>query len=136
MKKYYLLLIGLFLFNFTFLLPQAEITVETMPPVVVKTFPQAGDSHVDPSIREIKATFSKEMLTKEMWSWVKYSDETFPKIAGKIHFLADKKTCVLPVKLEPNKTYVIWINSQRWNHFKDKNKNPAIPYLLVFKTKG
>ena len=35
------------------------ITVKSMPPVVVKTFPQAGETAVDPSIKEISVTFSK-----------------------------------------------------------------------------
>jgi hypothetical protein len=48
---------------------------------------------------------------------------------GKIHYLKDKKTCVLPVKLEPGKTYVIWINSGKYNYFKDKDENSAIPYF-------
>jgi hypothetical protein len=33
-----------------------------------------------------------------------------------------------------NKTYVIWINSQKFKSFKDVQRNAAIPYLLVFKT--
>ena len=48
---------------------QAEnkITVKSMPPVVVKTLPQAGGTAVDPAIKEISVTFSKEMMTKDMW---------------------------------------------------------------------
>ena len=48
---------------------------------------------------------------------------------------ADKRTCVLPVKLEGGKTYVIWLNSERFNNFKDPQRRPAIPYLLVFETR-
>jgi len=113
--------------------PPAEYSVDTMPPVVVKTVPQAGDTKVDPSITEIRATFSKEMMDGN-WSWVQISDESFPKIAGKVHYLEDKRTCVLPVKLEGGKTYVIWLNSERFNNFKDRERRPAIPYLLVFET--
>ena len=114
--------------------PPAEYSVETMSPVVVKTVPQAGDTKVDPSITEIHATFSKEMMDGN-WSWVQISDESFPKMNGKIHYLADKRTCVLPVKLEGGKTYVLWLNSQRFNNFKDPQRRPAIPYLLVFETR-
>jgi hypothetical protein len=112
-----------------------EISVKTMPPSVVKTVPQAGDTAVDPDLTEVRATFSKDMLTKQNWSWCRQSVETFPKIdKTKIRFLDDKRTCVLPVTLEPEKTYVIWINTQKYNFFKDTNKTPAIPYLLVFQT--
>jgi len=112
-----------------------KISVETMPPVVVKTIPQAGDTRVNPHLTEIKVTFSKEMLTNNQWSFVKLGNAPFPKASGKIHFLKDKRTCVLPVKLESGKTYAMWLNSGQYNYFKDKNKNSAIPYLLIFKTR-
>jgi hypothetical protein len=112
-----------------------EMTVKTMPPSVVKTVPQAGDTEVDPSLKEITVTFSKEMMTKEMWSWCSQSPETFPEIEKtKIRYLEDKRSCVLPVKLKAGKTYVIWINTQKFNHFRDTENNPAVPYLLVFQT--
>ena len=41
-----------------------NISVDSMPPVVVQTFPQAGDIAVDPAIAEISVTFSKEMITQ------------------------------------------------------------------------
>jgi RNA polymerase sigma-70 factor (ECF subfamily) len=112
-----------------------KIGVDLMPPVVINTVPQSGDTGVDPSKTSIKVTFSKRMKTNNMWSWVKVSDETFPEITGKIQYLADEKTCILPVKLEPGKTYIIWINSKKYNSFRDKNNTPAVPYLLVFETK-
>lgn len=112
------------------------ITVGNMPPSVVETVPQSGDLRVDPSLKEIRVTFSKDMMTDRMWSWVMNSKETFPEIdAKRIHYLKDNRTCVLPVKLEPNRTYVIWINSQKFNAFRDQGKRAAIPYLLVFETK-
>ncbi len=46
-----------------------------------------------------------------------------------------KKTCVMKVKLDPNKTYGYWINSQNFHGFKDQQGHSAVPYLLVFKTK-
>ncbi len=111
-----------------------EVSVEIMPPVVVKTVPQAGATNVDPAITEIRVTFSKDMMTEKMWSWVKISDETFPKITGEVRYLKDKRTCIAPVKLKPGKTYAIWFNSSKFNAFRDKDNNPAIPYLLTFQT--
>jgi RNA polymerase sigma-70 factor (ECF subfamily) len=110
-------------------------SVKNKPPVVVRTVPQSGDTAVDPSLGELQVTFSKDMMTEDMWSWVMESKETFPTIAGKVRYLDDKRTCVAPVKLEPGKTYVIWINSQRFNSFRDTGNRPAIPYLLVFETR-
>lgn len=112
----------------------AEVTVKTMPPSVIKTIPQAGDMEVDPSLKEISVTFSKDMLTDRMWAVCQISDETFPKTGKDIHYLKDKRTCVVPVELKPEKTYVLWFNRGKFNSFRDTDKNPAVPYLLVFRT--
>ncbi len=80
--------------------------VAAFPPVVVQTVPASGAQAVDPSTREIRVTFSKDMLTHDMWSWVYASPAAFPEIAGPIHYLADKRTCVLPVALEPGKAWL------------------------------
>ena len=45
-----------------------KITVESMPPSVIKTLPAAGDTAVDPALDRIEVTFSKKMMTKDMWS--------------------------------------------------------------------
>lgn len=111
-----------------------DVTLETVPPVVVKTVPEAGAGEVDPKLTEIKVTFSKDMRDAS-WSWVIFSKESFPKMDGKPKYLADKRTCVLPVKLEPGKTYAIWVNSEKLGDFKDPDGRSAVPYLLVFKTK-
>ncbi len=104
------------------------------PPVVVKTVPKAGDTNVDPSLSRIEVTFSQDMMTKDMWSWVMESKATFPKITGQVHYLDDNRTCVAPVKLEPGKEYVIWFNSKKHNAFRNTDNVPAVPYRLRFKT--
>jgi RNA polymerase sigma-70 factor (ECF subfamily) len=48
--------------------------------------------------------------------------------------LDDKRTCVVQIALEPEKTYAVWLNSERNQNFKDSDNKPAVPYLLVFKT--
>lgn len=111
-----------------------DLTLEEVPPVVVKTVPQAGAADVDPKLTEIAVTFSKPML-EGSWSWVRLTKGQFPTTDGKAKYLADRKTCVLPVKLEPNTTYAMWINSTENGNFKDADGQPAVPYLLVFKTR-
>ncbi|OAI54576.1 hypothetical protein AYO44_03265 [Planctomycetaceae bacterium SCGC AG-212-F19] len=111
-----------------------DVTLESVPPVVVKTVPEAGTAEVDPKLTEIKVTFSKNMQDGA-WSWAMISKESFPTVDGKPKYLADKRTCVLPVKLEPGKTYAIWVNSEKFRDFKDTDGRSAVPYLLVFKTK-
>ena len=115
-------------------LPADDVTLESVPPVVVKTVPQAGAADVDPKLTEIKVTFSKDMQDRT-WSWATLSKESFPTLDGKPKYLKDKRTCVLPVKLEPGKTYAVWVNSEKFDNFKDTGGRSAVPYLLVFKTK-
>jgi hypothetical protein len=109
-------------------------SVKSMPPVVVKTVPQAGDVAVDAkTTKEIRVTFSKNMTDKS-WSWSQISDETMPKITGEIRYDKDQRTCIAPVTLEPGHTYVLWLNSNNFHNFKDADGRPAVPYLLVFET--
>jgi len=110
-----------------------EVSVKTAQPVVVRTVPQAGSTDVDPKTAEIKVTFSKDMEDGS-WSWSQLSEETFPKMIGKPSYLKDKRTCVVKVKLEPGKTYAIWLNSEKFENFKDADGRSAVPYFLVFQT--
>jgi RNA polymerase sigma-70 factor (ECF subfamily) len=95
----------------------------------------SGATDVDPALREIRVTFSKSMLNKS-WSFAQVSEGTFPARSESPHYAADGKTCVWPIFLEPGKDYVIWVNSERSRGFKDSNRTPALPYLLVFKTRA
>ena len=111
-----------------------EIRVATMPPVVVQTVPRSGETRVDPRIWQLQVTFSKEMMDAS-WSWSTADEGQFPEIVGKPKYLTDKKTCVVEVNLKPQTTYAIWLNSDKFRNFKDKDSRPAVPYLLVFETK-
>ena len=129
-----LTMVGIVTCSLAFAAQRARISVQSMPPVVVKTVPESGDTAVDPSISEIRVTFSKEMMD-ESWSWSQISNDTFPQTTGKPHYLPDRKTCVLPVKLQRGRTYVSWLNSQKFGNFKDAQGHSAVPYLLIFETK-
>ena len=108
--------------------------IDSFAPVVVKTVPEAGSKDVPPDEMEVKITFSKEM-TDQSWSWSSAWQNSDPKSLGKPHYEADRKTCVMKVKLEPGKTYGWWINSPKFHGFQDLQNHPAIPYLFTFKTK-
>lgn len=117
-------------------LPLAQdVTLDSIPPVVIRTVPEAGSRGVDPALAEIRVTFSKPM-TDNAWSWTTLSPDSFPKPAGPIRFDADGRTCVLPVRLEPNRTYAIGINyGGQARNFKDATGQPALPWILSFRTK-
>lgn len=109
--------------------------LESLPPVVIQTYPLSGAKDVDPETRKIKVLFSKPMM-KKSWSFVMADKESFPQLDGDPLYEKDGKTCILKVKLQPDKTYVIWLNSAKFQNFKDLNGTPAVPYLLAFKTAG
>ena len=111
------------------------VDVATARPVVVSTTPQAGAGDVDPAVTEVRVTFSKDMADSS-WSWSTASADTGLEITEKPHYLADHRTCVAAVKLKPGHTYATWLNSGKFHGFADTDGRPAVPYLLVFKTKG
>ena len=113
----------------------AQQSIDSMPPVVVKTFPEAGATNVSPGTVEIKVTFSKEM-TDGSWSWIEPWKGANGTPLGKPKYESDQKTCVLKVKLEPNKTYAFWLNRGQYQNFKDQQGHSSVPYLLAFQTKG
>ena len=108
--------------------------VDSTAPVVVKTVPEAGNKEVAPGEVEIKVTFSKDMMDQS-WSWSTVWKDSDATSLGKPHYDIDHRTCILKVKLEPNKTYGYWLNSQNFHGFKDAQGHAAVPYLLVFQTK-
>ena len=109
--------------------------IDSMAPVVVKTTPEAGTKDVAPGEMEIRVTFSKDMMDQS-WTWSTAWKDSDATIIAKPHYDANHRTCILKVKLEPNKTYGYWLNSQNFHGFKDAQGHSAVPYLLVFQTKS
>lgn len=112
-----------------------RISLASAPPVVVKTVPEAGSVGVDAALTEVRVTFSKRMQDGS-WSWSTWGEENFPEMTDQPHYLSDGRTCVMPVKLKPGKFYATWLNSNKFKNFKDADGQPAVPYLLTFKTAG
>ena len=111
------------------------VSLDALPPLVVRTVPPCGDAAVDPNLSEISVTFSKDMkVTGHCWSWCSVQESSFPVLSGETEYLEDNRTCVLHVVLEPEKTYAIWINVDQFQSFQDTGGHPAVPYLLVFRT--
>lgn len=103
------------------------------PPVVIKTVPESGAAGVDPELTQLEVTFSQPMST-ESWSWCKTDNSTFPQLVGEPHYV-DARTCVLPVKLQPGNVYSLWLNAEKFDGFRNRQQQPAVPYLLVFETR-
>lgn len=107
---------------------------DSEPPRVIQTAPLNGSQDVDPSLRELSVTFNEEMMDGN-WSWVYEDKALFPRIVGQAYYTDHGTVNRLPVKLEPNKEYVIWINSSKFRNYKDKSGNSAIPFRFTFKTR-
>jgi RNA polymerase sigma-70 factor (ECF subfamily) len=122
-----LILVGLFLTEFHVSTPPL------FPPKIIATNPKNGAADVDPSLSKITVTFSKPMMDNS-WSWVSAGKSSYPKTTGDPYY-AKENTCVLPVELEPGKSYVIWINGGKYRGFQDKTGNAVEPYKLVFTTR-
>jgi len=107
---------------------------DRVPPRVIATNPQNGTRDVDPSIKEISVTFNERMMDKS-WSWCYENRDTFPQMTGQPYYVENTTKNVLPVKLEPSKEYVIWINTVNFKNFRDEAGNPVTPYRFTFKTR-
>lgn len=116
-------------------LASAEITATTLPPVVIKTVPEAGSLEVPAGEFEIKITFSKAM-TDQSWSWCTVWDNSTPEGIEAPKYDDQRKTCSLRVKLEPGKVYGYWLNTKKFQNFRDQQGRSAVPYLLTFSTSG
>ena len=109
-------------------------TTKSSQPCVISTEPVAFANDVSPSLKKITVTFDQEMMDGS-WSWTGGGD-TYPQRTGKIFYDRDKKTCTMPVKLEPGKVYWVGINSPSHKNFKTPNRVPAQRYVILFATTG
>lgn len=103
------------------------------PPVVIRSEPVSGAEAVDPGLTELRVTFNQRMMDKS-WSWTTAGYGAFPDGAGPIRYLEDGRTCVMPVKLAPDTTYILGINTARHQNFKSATGQSSLPWLLTFRT--
>jgi hypothetical protein len=108
---------------------------DSQPPRVIRTSPVNQSWSVDPSLMEISVTFNEEMRDQS-WSWAYKDKNLFPQVVGQAFYTDNNTTNVLPVKLEPNKHYEVWVNTLKYNNFKDLKGNSAAPFRFEFKTRG
>lgn len=99
-------------------------------PRVVQTFPENGATAVDPATTELRVVFDQPM--GHGVSFVR-GGPTFPELAGQPYWTS-ATTVVLPIRLEPDRTYWVSINSDRYQNFRGVNGLPAIPYPISFRT--
>jgi hypothetical protein len=110
----------------------APITsVADAPPAIISTTPQAGATGVDPSLTEIRVTFSKPVESAKFETLGTVDRARFPTTTAAASAASDDpRIWVLPVKLEAGKTYVLPVFNAT-----DADKRRSFPYILVFETK-
>jgi RNA polymerase sigma-70 factor (ECF subfamily) len=113
-------------------LPSAAEGAGTTPRIITTT-PADGAKDVDAGLTEITVTFDRDM--GEGFSWTGGGPE-FPRVPkGESPRWQDKRTCVLPVKLEPGHQYRVGINSPSHQNFCSAAGEPAEPSSISFTTK-
>lgn len=103
-------------------------------PRIVATSPKVGDTDVDPNLKEITVTFDRDMGGG--MSWTGGGSEFPPSPEGQKAQWRDKRTCVLPVKLQAGRYYRVGINAPSYKNFRSGDGVPAVPSGIYFTTQG
>jgi RNA polymerase sigma-70 factor (ECF subfamily) len=103
-------------------------------PQIVSTTPARGASDVDPGLKEITVTFDQDM--EEGMSWTGGGPEFPPIPEDKKAHWRDKRTCVLPVKLQSGHRYRVGVNSPSYRNFRSASGVPALTSAIWFTTSG
>jgi beta-lactamase regulating signal transducer with metallopeptidase domain len=107
---------------------------KTPYPQVVRTVPKIGATKVKTTLKALRITFDRDMSGGMSWTG---GPPLFPPTddSQKARWI-DKRTCVLPVKLERAKFYRVGINSKSFRNFKASDGTPTPPTAIYFATEG
>jgi beta-lactamase regulating signal transducer with metallopeptidase domain len=114
-------------------LPQPAADSSTTPKIL-STTPKVGATDVDPALKEITVSFDRDMGGGYSWTGGGPDYPPTPEEA-KVQW-RDKRTCVLPVRLEAGHYYRVGINSTSYQNFRSAAGSPALPSALFFTTQG
>ena len=106
-----------------------------LAPMVVTSVPEAFDNCVPANLKAMKVTFNRTM-TDKCWSWTQRFEGMFPQIKGDVSYDRARRTCRMPVKLEPGKVYWVGVNHAPYLSFKSTDGKPAVRYVILFATAG
>jgi len=101
------------------------------PPHVVRLEPENGAQDVPSSTSQLTVTFDKAMGGG--FSWTGRPDER-PEFSGRPLWINGKRACIVKVKLEPNRTYTISLNSLYAINFMSESGVPLKPVVWTFRT--
>jgi len=112
-------------------LPASQEELDELRPRVREVKPADGETGVDPDLEAIEVIFDQPMRT-DSWSVVrgrqKYPETDTPS------FTADGTRFFLPVELEPETEYEIWLNRGPHQSFASRAGIPLAPLQITFTT--
>jgi beta-lactamase regulating signal transducer with metallopeptidase domain len=114
--------------------PPARMAASGGAPSIIATSPARGATDVDPGLKEITVTFDQDMGGG--MSWTGGGPQFPPSPEGQKARWRDKRTCVLPVKLEAGHYYRVGINSTSYRNFRSVAGVPTPTSAIYFTTKG
>jgi RNA polymerase sigma-70 factor (ECF subfamily) len=111
----------------------AEQASQTQKPVVVSMSPANGAVGVDPRTTELRVEFSVPMGGGFSWTG---GGEGYPaaREGQRPRWTEDRRACVLPVRLEPNRSYRLGLNSPSHRNFQSAAGVPLDPLVYTFQT--
>lgn len=102
------------------------------PAQVVAFDPPQGATGVDPGRTTLSVTFDRQM-DPGGWAWVIENESTAPEI-GASSWDPAHRTSTVEARLEPGRTYVLWVNFGEYDYFKDLQGVPAAATRWSFST--
>jgi len=113
----------------------ADAKSKTTKPQIVECKPPIGAQDVSPGLTELRVTFNVPMGGG--FSWTGGGPE-YPQVpeGKRPSWTEDRRTCILPVQLEPNHSYRLGLNSRSYKNFQSAGGVPLDPVVYTFKTKA
>jgi hypothetical protein len=103
------------------------------PPTVTEIAPANGATGVDPSISEIRITFSQPMGGGRSLTGGGDEHPEFDE-TREITWTDDRQTLIWPVRLKANHSYRFGINSFSHRNFASERGTPVEPMVVQFQT--
>jgi hypothetical protein len=112
----------------------STVVAQGEAPRVVSLVPENGNVEVDASgVRELVVAFDRPMRSSG-WSFAG-GGPTFPRIPeGQRPRWKDDRTCILPVDLDPDHSYVLSLNAPSATNFRSAEGVPLVPVPWSFST--
>ncbi len=111
----------------------AELQAQARAPQIVSMNPPNGATGVDPNLGELRVEFDLPMGGGFSWTG---GGPQYPAIReGQApYWTPDRKTCALPVRLEPDHSYRLGLNSPSHKNFQSEHGVPLEPVVYTFTT--